>query len=203
MLLPIIYLTVYTYITRRRKELLYTCWTFTLPITHMLVWKRSGGLAQLRSGLSTQADLLPRKVFWESSLEVKRIIYWANHNALKTLPLDKLTFLVYAFEATLRREASEFCKIRSLWNFFFRILFVFLEKGWTVACQRTLVWLSVDSGCSHCRWLSSGLEKRPCHLLQIPLFSICVPFSGKTNTIVGFPRVCPRLVKEPLAWPLC
>lgn len=69
------------------------------PLTHLLVWKHSGGLAPLRSGLSAQADLLPRKVFCESSLEGRRIIYWANHNTLKTLPLGKLTFL--ALEATL------------------------------------------------------------------------------------------------------
>lgn len=138
------------------------------PLTHPLVWKHLGGLAPLGSGLSAQADLLPRKVFWESSLEGKKIIYWASHNTLKTLPLGKLTFL--ALEATLCREPCEFCEIRSLQNFFSRIFVVLLEEGWTVARQLTSLWFSVDSGCSPCSCLSSGLEKRPCHLLQIPLF---------------------------------
>lgn len=79
---------------------------------------------------------------------MRGIIYGANHNSLKTLPLQKFTFLIPAFEPTLRREACEFCEIHSLWNFFSRILFVFLEKGWTVAHQPTFLLLSVDSGCS-------------------------------------------------------
>lgn len=44
------------------------------------------------------------------------------------MPLDKLTFLADAFEAALPRAVCEFCNIHSLWNFFSRILFVFLEK---------------------------------------------------------------------------
>lgn len=34
------------------------------------------------------------------------------------------------------------------------------------------------------------------------IFFVHLPFSGKINTIVGFPWLCPRSVKESLAWSL-
>lgn len=78
----------------------------------------------------------------------------------------------------------------------------FLKKSLTIPYQPTLLQLSVDSGCFRCNWLSSGLQKCLCHLLQILLSFICLPFAGKTNNHVGFSWVCLRLIKEPLAWPL-
>lgn len=120
-----------------------------------------------------------------------------------TLLLEKLTFLINRLEGALCKYACDICKICSLWNFFTRVLFVFLEKGWTVAWQPASLQLSVESGCSQGSLLSSDLEKHPCHLLQIPLFSKHPPFGGKTNAVAAVPWIHLQLAKEPLAWLLC
>lgn len=128
------------------------------------------------------------------------MICLSSHKVLKTLLLEKLSFLLSRLEGPLCRYACDFCEVCSLQNIFSRVLFVFLEKGWTVARQPTSVQLSVESGCSQRSWLSSGLEKHPCHLLQIPLFSKHPPFGGKTNAVAAFPWVHLQLAKEPVAW---
>lgn len=86
----------------------------------------------------------------EQWVHVERIICRTSHSALKTLPLDRLTFLGYAFEAVLCRGACEFCGVHTPQNS--RCFLVFHENGWIPAHHLTLLWVSVDSACSRCSW---------------------------------------------------
>lgn len=89
----------------------------------------------------------------------------SKSSCFQDFALDKLTFLADAFEATLLRGAYGFCKI--IWITFLGSFLYFLKKSLTIPHQPALLQLSVDSRCSWCSWLSNGLQKCLCHLLQI------------------------------------
>lgn len=58
----------------------------TLPVTHVLVWKHLGGLAQLGSGLFVQAVWVPQKMFWKSQTDIDSTLTQSEKNNLLSKP---------------------------------------------------------------------------------------------------------------------